>query len=182
MLLGLVTGADLQLEWGTPFLLFLPAAAMEALGWSQRPPRWQTQRALIVFVLLQLLLLIVNVATSPMGPLRWNASQWEQLDAKAFAEKIAVPARAALGGPMRVIAGPGDIAGALALELPEWPRVLIEGNYQFSPWVSAELVHRCGALVVGPASRMAKGLPVGPGFPDLRWLVVPRAGDADPCE
>jgi 4-amino-4-deoxy-L-arabinose transferase-like glycosyltransferase len=181
-LLGLTTGAELQAQWGTPFMLFVVPAAMELLGWTESSARQQTRRALIGFVGLQALLVLFNLLTSPFGPPRWRSQTWESFDAAKLARQVAPAARLALGGPIRVVAGERARAGAFSLDVPEHPLVLIDGNYAYSPWVSRDLVARCGALRIGPKSELPQGTPVGVDFPNLAWEVIRRDAQAAPCD
>lgn len=182
VLLGITTGAELQPQWGTAFLLFSVPAVMELLGWSEHSARKQTRRALIAFAGLQTLLVLVNFLTSPLGPPRWRSKhQWESFDAATLAQQLAPRARVALGGPIRVVVGERALAGALSLGISEHPLVLIDGNYAFSPWVSPDVVARCGALRIGPKSELPQGNPVGVDFPNLAWAIIARRVQTKPC-
>lgn len=179
-LTGVLLGADLQLHWGTPFLLFAVAAAMELVapgaGWAAVP----RLKLLQIFVLLQALLLLQSWSGSAGGPDATRQTHWRNFDAGELAARIAPEARQALGGPVRLIVGPPAIAGALAEAMPEHPLVLIDGRLDRSPWVSPDLTARCGALEVGrldgPGTQGA-----GPGFEDLRWRVQPAQEGAGDC-
>ena len=85
---------------------------------------------------------------------------------------------AELGGPVRVISGPWEESGALALRLPGQPLVLIHGQLRFSPWVGADLLAACGALELSKGRTRPDGFaPVGPAFPSLYWRVWRPATD-----
>lgn len=176
-LVGLLFGADLQLEWGTSFLLFAVPAAMEALPgvpWVRVPLR----PVLITFAALQFVLLSVNVATSPRGPRLARDDHWRGFDSARLARLLQAPARRALGGPICVVSGPPVPAGALALALDDHPRVLIDGRFDRSPWISRQRVEACGLLELAEDAPLPGGRPVGPAFPRLSWRIVPpRLGD-----
>jgi 4-amino-4-deoxy-L-arabinose transferase-like glycosyltransferase len=179
-LAGVVSGADLQLHWGTPFLLFAvpalmalrPRAAWEQVSW--RP-------ILGAFVVIQLLLLALSHATSQRVSSPQRNQDWRGFDPAALAERVAAPARQELGGPIRVVSGPAASSGALALQLAERPLVLIDGRLDRSPWVAPDLVQRCGALQIGLTKELAGGRPFGAAFPTLAWNIVPRDPAAAPC-
>jgi 4-amino-4-deoxy-L-arabinose transferase-like glycosyltransferase len=179
-LVGVLVGADLQLHWGTSFLLFAVPAAMEFLP-RERWRRVDWQRTLGAFVVIQGLLLALGHATSPHGPVSLREHHWRAFDAAGLAERVAGPARSELGGPVRVVISPAAKAGALALLLPERPLVLIDGRYDRSPWVAPDLVRRCGALELGSTSVLAVGQAVGSEFPGLAWHVRRRDPAAAPC-
>ena len=162
-------------------MLFAVPAVMEIAGWSEKSAAMQLRRTFVAFVALQAALVLLHLMTSTLGPKRWRSQQWDAFDAHAFADHIATPARAALGGPIRVVAGTSALAGALSIELSERPMVLIDGNYAFSPWVSPDLVSRCGVLIVGEKAVLPAGTPVGANFPMLAWAIVPPHEGAKPC-
>ena len=175
-LVGVAAGADLQLHWGTPFLLFAVPAAMELLGahvrWSHVMPS-PTAKA---FAVIQALLLLLSHLTSPRGPEVLRDHGWRTFDASALAARLEPLAHEALaGGTICVVSGPAEPAGALALRLADHPLVLIDGRYDRSPWVSADRVHRCGMLELQQGTALPGGRSVGSAFPGLSWRVLPPA-------
>jgi Dolichyl-phosphate-mannose-protein mannosyltransferase len=179
-LTGVLVGADLQLHWGSPFLLFAVPASMELcprVHWS----RVDWRGACGAFLVLQGLLLTLNHVTSPRGPMSLRDHHWRAFDAAALAERIAASARQELGGPIRVVGGPAAMSGALALQLPERPLVLIDGRLDRSPWLAPDLVQRCGALQIGSTKELAGGRPFGAAFPTLAWNIIKRDPAAAPC-
>ena len=172
-LLGLAVGADLQLQWGTPFLLFAVPATMELLASRVAWSEVKVSSVLAGFVALQLLLLTLNLVTSPRGVQGLRSSHWRNVDAQAVANTLAAPARAALGGPVLVIIGPAPLAGAIALQLPEHPLVLIDGRLDHSPWVPADAVARCGAIHVLRSAQQPSARPFGAVMPGWSWIAVP---------
>jgi hypothetical protein len=177
--LGVTAGVDLQLQWGTPFLLFLVPSVMALfprIAWSGVSPR----RLATTFLALQLVLLGVSLLTSPSGPPRWRSAHWRGLDSQAIAEAVGPSARKALGGPVRVVIGPTGMAGALALRLPEQPLVLLDGNYGRSPWVPRDLVERCGAVELGHLGELPEAQPLGALAPEWAWRII-RPASAGLC-
>ena len=53
-------------------------------------------------------------------------------------EGLAPAAHKAMGGPIDIIIGPQALAGRISMELPERPRVFVERNLQYSPWIHAD--------------------------------------------
>ncbi|WP_240652220.1 glycosyltransferase family 39 protein [Variovorax gossypii] len=179
--LGLFVGADLQLHWGAPFLLLAIPAAME-LGrckraWSAVP----LKSALKAFGLVQLLLLLWGQMISANGEVRWQRHHWRNFDAQALADAVAPEARAELGGPIRLVAGPPAEAGALALRLQEKPLVLLHGRLDISPWVDRKLVDGCGVLVLSKAPKPPGYRAVGDNFPGLYWRVIAPVSSSVRC-
>lgn len=181
-LLGVLFGSDLQLQWGTAFLLFTVPAVMELVPrrlWD----RVDLGNTLKAFLAVQALLLILSLVTSPRGPASLRDHHWRTFDSSELAAIIAGPARGELGGPIHVVIGNTADAGALALQLPEHPVVLLDGRFDHSPWVSRDELKRCGAVQLGSITEMTDATPVGPAFPGLAWRVVkpePGAGSCPP--
>ena len=182
--MGLVGGVQLQLQWGTAFAALLVPAVMELLTccglvFSQQVLR----RAAKAFLVLQALLFGLNALTSPLGPQRWQSAHWSRFKSVELAQAIGEPARRLAGEPVQIIEGPANYAGALALEMPERPRVLIDGNLDISPWLTKESLLRCSRLQidrwVGP--RDASWQAAGTQFPDIHWRVVKPSLTDQPC-
>ncbi len=177
-LLGVVTGADLQLQWGTAFLLFAVPAAME---WRATVP-WQRlslRHAGLLFIGLQAVLMLVSTLTSPLGPARWRDHHWRSFDAAGLARQIEAPARRALGGSIALVIGPANEAGALALSLADHPVVMIDHRLDWSSWVEPGLLARCGAVQLGPLSQLPQAVPLGAPLPGWGWQVLaPRPGQS----
>ncbi len=175
---GILFGVDLQLQWGTPFLLFAVPAAMELatrrVTWSRVPLR----PALNSFVLIQILLLVLSYLTSPHGPEALRAHHWRAFDSRALATLLEKPAQASIaGGHICVVSGPGASAGALALHLTDRPLVLIDGRLDQSPWISADQLKSCGMLELREGPPAPGDKPVGKEFPLLSWRIVQPLGD-----
>lgn len=180
VVLGVATGAELQLHWGTPFLLFTVPAAMELVpkvAWD----RADLRRLCLGFLVLQALLMAQSQLSSPRGWSLLQTQHWRSFPSEDLAQRLAVPARQQLGGPVQVVSGPAAIAGALALRLPEQPLVLIDGMQAFSPWVPPDLVARCGTLQIGRLAELPGGQALGPPFNGLAWRVQPGEPGAPAC-
>jgi hypothetical protein len=172
---GLLFGSELQLQWGTAFSMFAVPAVMELLAMRRKGITLSLRRAAVAFVLLQTLLLNVNWFTSARAPARLQSKHWCRFPSAKLARVLAGPAREALGGPIRLIESGSAVAGALALQLPEHPWVLIDGKPEYSPWVPADVLASAPRLLL----RQFDGEPeagwtvLGPDFPGLAWKVGP---------
>ena len=204
-LVAITLGSHIMGHWGTAFVIFAVPAAMELA------PRGFWDRAdwikvIPYFLLIQAFLLTQEYISMRQGPVAYGKRNRNHFDASAFVKAIAGPARAQLGGPIRVVSGPANPAGILAVQLEEKPLVLIDGRLERSPWMSSGLVARCGAVELGftesvdtppadkamppepevPYARVpidpAGARPVGPMLPGLSWRVrMPEPGAA-PCD
>ena len=165
--IGLLLGADLQLQWGTAFLLFAVPAAMEIMAhsaWSQ----YRLRSVVIAFVALQGVMLCINFLTSPRGPVSMRDTHSRAFDVAALAAALGDPARNALSGPICVVSGPAALAGALALEFPEHPLVLIDGRIDRSPWIYQRTLGECGVIEIWE-NHAERGQAVGGNFPGITW-------------
>lgn len=157
--LGLGMGVELQKHWGTAFMLWtLPAVlalkpkTLTFLGTSA------AQRAAwMAFCVIQGLTLVQFWATSPKGLSSLNTGHWQYFPSQELADQLAPKARAALGGPIDIISGRSAIAGALALRMPEHPKVLINGDPSTSPWISPEELKSARIIEVFPAEELPPG-------------------------
>jgi hypothetical protein len=161
------TGADLQLQWGTAFLLFAVPAVMELLG--VRGGEVPLRRGFWVFAVVQVLLLVLSFVTSFRGPERWRDTHWRHFQSPVMAERIFPAARAKLGGKVRIIIGPAGLSNALALQAPEQPRTLVDGRYDISPWIERDLVERCGAVELYSGKAPQDAIALGEPFGNLSW-------------
>ena len=179
-LVGMASGAALPLHWATPFLLFAVPAVMELLprvSWHRADP-WAMVGA---FTAIQALLLAVSYLTSPLGPRALHDNHWRNVDSLRIADALGAPARAALGGPIHIIAGPAALAGAVALQLPERPLVLIDGRSDVSPWVRPGVLAACGAVELGETATLQGGIAFGPALPGWSWRLTPPIATAPAC-
>ena len=170
--MGMLTGADLQKHWGTPFLMLAVPAAMElsasVVDWQRVAPR-----SLVgAFLVLQSLLLTETQLSSPSGPTALQDHRWRAFDSLALAKAIEAPARRALGGRICLVSGPPEATGALALRLRDQLLVLIDGRLDRSPWVDPQLARRCGVLRLREGGPRAGWIPLGPAFPQLSWQIA----------
>ncbi|MEI7464600.1 MAG: glycosyltransferase family 39 protein [Burkholderiales bacterium] len=180
LLVGVATGAELPLHWGTPFLLFAVPAVMEL-----KPRRFwdraDLSRVLSAFLIIQALIISREFVTSPNGISALASNHWRDFDSQEFEHSLAEAARTKLRGPVRIVIGKKQLAETLALQLPERPLVLIDGRFDISPWLDRDAVARCGAVELGPTATLQGGVPVGPVLPGVSWRVLmPREGAA-PC-
>ena len=139
--------------------------------------RWSSvhlRAAALAFVCLQILLLVLSHVTSPQGPAFLRDQHWRAFDSAQLARSLESTLRKGLNGiPICVVSGPGAIAGALALQLPEHPLVLIDGRYDQSPWVRPGSSADCAVLELRQGPPLTDGWLAGPAqFPSLAWRIV----------
>ena len=139
MLLSLSSGLVLQPHWGTAFALWTIPAAMCVLRLDTgadadaRLWRWLA----LPFVAMQATLLLVSYETSAYGRFASSARTWRQFPAHDIASALDAAVHAQLGRPVGILVGTEKICGALSLELPGHPKVLIDGKINISPWIDA---------------------------------------------
>lgn len=171
-LMSIATGSQLQMPWGTAFLPFAVPAVMEILGWQARSRRLAWRSILIAFTTIQVGLLVLNHLTSPLGPKAMRDQYWRSFDEQALAAHIVKNVQMGSANQLPcVVAGPTDIAGVLALTLPNHPMVLVDERLDRSPWLTAAVLDNCSVLHVGRGVPEAGGLMVGELFPEVWWRV-----------
>ncbi|MDB5730331.1 MAG: glycosyl transferase [Variovorax sp.] len=175
-LLGVLIGAELQLQWGTAFVPLTCAWLMEQAPRGRwRQLRWRD--ALLGFAAVQIMLATFSWATSPMGPQALVIHHNRNFPSQALADQLGPAARAALGGPIEVIAGPAQLAEALALRLPERPLVLIDGRIDFSPWIAPDRLARQRVLWVGGPGELPPAGAVPHMLPGALWWAARKSAD-----
>jgi len=180
--LGLLSGTELQLQWGTAFLPFLVPCVMDActtVAWENV----QETAVLKGFAFLQAVLLLINFATSVHGVKSLQDHHWRNFPSASLAASLRAAMQSAGGRSVRILVGDPRIAAALALRLPDRPLVLIDGRYDRSPWVTADLVARCGAVeLLQSAVPPAHASRLSASVPGLYWRrIAPTAAAADAC-
>jgi len=182
-LLGLALDARLHANWA---FAYLPLTAAAVAVWVEGG-RWKWLRwreIWLIFAGVQAILVAVTLRSAlDPWPGQSLSSHPRRFASQALADQIGPPARLALGGSLRVIAGPFRLASVLALRLSERPLVLIDGRHDVSPWVPDGLEGRCGVLWVGGAHESPPAGAQPHAFGDgLWWAVQPAHSGAAACD
>jgi 4-amino-4-deoxy-L-arabinose transferase-like glycosyltransferase len=139
-LLGLTLGMDLQMQWGTAFALWLIAPFMVALKVHQLQASRRLQKVVWGgFLLIQASLLMYYNQTS-------SASLWRNFDSATVARELTASTRQANIGPITIISGHATEAGAIALAMPEQPKILINRDLKISPWIENSELQAPGVI------------------------------------
>ena len=140
MLLVLLAGVAPQNHWGASATLLLPLFGVSLLRESSRPgPR----PALLAVITAHAAAVIWNVVVATRAPGFHHSFAAQPLAAMALAHW-----QTKTSGPLAIVVGPDWEAGAISLELPSHPAVLSSGERSQAPWITAEQLARCGALVL----------------------------------
>lgn len=139
-LLGLTLGMDLQMHWGTAYALWLIAPFMVAIKVHQLQNSRRLQKvAWGGFLLIQAGLMIYYDQAS-------DASFWRNFDSATVARELTESTRQANVGPITIISGHVNLAGAISLAMPEHPKVLINGDLKISPWIQKSELQAPGVI------------------------------------
>lgn len=180
-LIGLVLHARLHANWADAYLP-LTCAALLAVWRSAPWRRWGPRPIGVAFALVQCVLVGVTLSQVHREWPGLNLSAHpRRFASQQLADQIGPDARAALGGAIRVIAGPYRLAGVLSLRLAERPLVWIDGRHDISPWVPDELPRRCGVLWVGTREQAPPAGVAAVPFGDGLWWGVQRAEAGRGC-
>ena len=71
---------------------------------------------------------------------------WRTFDSVTLARELDTSARDAVGGKFTIISGPQNVSGAVALALPDRPKVLIHGDLRVSPWIQPNELFKPGVV------------------------------------
>ena len=140
--MALLGGSKLHLHWATAFILWTVPALMEC---ARRAP-WSQLRtvraAWVAFVVVQALVMAQAWMASPRGARGYKTDHTDFFPSEAVAAQIALQAPALLGGPVEIVSGSQELASVLALRLPSHPRVLVDGQLRYSPWIAPAELHQ----------------------------------------
>lgn len=151
--LGLSLGMDLQMQWGTAFAIWCIPPFIWVLGLHRTNlPSARTVWALCLFTAIQAGLMYESHQGSAKGCCG-NLSRWRMFDSQTLARELDDSARNTVGGHFSIISGPSTVAGAIALHLPEYPKVLINHNPKISPWVKERELLESGVVEIWPPDR-----------------------------
>jgi len=187
---ALLTGAGLRASWGAPMVV-LSGLIVVTLT-SDRFNMARLRRLGVGAGVLIVLLSALYFAHMRFGaliterPLRGN---WPQAEVSRQLEGAWLNATDA---PLRIVAGDIWTAGLVGLNGRNPPSVLINGDFEISPWVTREEANAQGVLLVwraderapAPLQDLAAGLEIGrleiayPQFPDaapiaLNYAIIP---------
>lgn len=172
-LVGLLAGSQLHRPWGTPFLLFAVPVVMDLLRSRIRWDSIPLAHVAVPFMIIQTAMLLLSIATSPVGPTRLHDHHWRSFDSISMARQIEPALHTALAGKaIAAIDGPQLLAGVLALQLPGQPAVLIDGSLDRSPWLSAATLASGPTLHIHSGSPRAGDQAVGTAYPDIFWKLT----------
>ncbi|MBY0564807.1 MAG: glycosyltransferase family 39 protein [Hyphomonadaceae bacterium] len=144
---ALLTGAGIRSPWATPMasLSGLLAVALLSERFTAARLRGLAIGACVMIVVFSTLYFAhMRYGVAFTGkPLRGN---WPQAEISAHFEDLW--RERTNGAPLRIVAGDIWTAGMIAMDGPNPPSVLINGDLTISPWVSEADLRRDGALVV----------------------------------
>lgn len=179
ILLALVTGSGLKDMWGMPMFSLSGLLIVALAGERLTAPRLRrlTIGALIVVIALPLaygtfIALDGRAAKKPQR-VQWPMAAIAAQGARGWSQ--ATPA------PLKVVAGDVWVAGLVALNHPDHPSILTDGDMDLSPWVTPARLERQGALAVwqetgeGPPPKLAALIGTAP----RRSAVIPWPGYPD---
>lgn len=165
--MGVFAGVDVQLQWGTAFAIWVIPVVMLMAKLDRRTLEktpWQTVG--VAYLVVQLILSYVSFDKSAFG--FHPSGHWNNMPSKQWASELA-EARKEIGGPIRIISGGYTVAGAIAMQLPERPKVLIDGNLAISPWISQEEIDQGGIVELIDSQEVTDAHPLSNGW---SWRVM----------
>ncbi len=145
------TGASLRASWGAPMVVLsglLAVALLNAKFSAARLRRIAIGAAILIVLASGLYYGHMRYGVALTGkPLRGN---WPQAE---ISRQLETEWLEATNAPLRIVAGDIWTSGLIGLQGRNPPSVLINGDYDISPWVTRDEVERYGALVVWSGSQ-----------------------------
>jgi 4-amino-4-deoxy-L-arabinose transferase-like glycosyltransferase len=143
---AIATGAGLRTSWAAPMVVLSGLLALTAL--RAAPTERQLRRLAVGAVALIVVVSSLYAGSLMIGPrltgkpLRGN---WPQAQIARALEDAWVRETNA---PLRIVSGDVWMAGLVALDRRNPPSVLINGDFEFAPWVTRDEARRDGVLLV----------------------------------
>jgi 4-amino-4-deoxy-L-arabinose transferase-like glycosyltransferase len=143
---GLLTHADLKTAWAAPMFNLSGLLAVSLLGGTvtQQNLRRLTLAAAVLLVIVPSLY-AAHVAVGANFSHRIVRPNWPQAE---ISHQLNSAWRHATDAPLRIVAGDVWTAGLVGLETSSPPSVLIDGNFDTSPWITPQRLDLEGALLV----------------------------------
>lgn len=169
-----VTGTGLRDMWGTPMWNL---SGLLLVSWWITPLSVIAQHRLLrgtwVMVLLLIALRLVDMSLLPYLKDKPSRTGWPD---KAMATQLEREWQADTLCPLRVVAAEYWLGGLVSLRAADRPSVLVEGRFDYSPWIEPQQLAHTGALLVWqesamPAALAALGEPSRQGELQLDWPV-----------
>jgi hypothetical protein len=196
----LVGGNAVRTMWGMSMFTAIGLAALLWLG-SQGVTRLFTRKWWIVWLIGSLVFLSLYAVMVRFGPLAKNRISRALYPGPQIAVEVEQEWRTRTNAPLSYVVGEVWMAGNVAFFADETPQVFIESNDRFSPWIEANRLAACGALLIWQHEPDKKSVPewvrsypaasepkvkkfsVG-GRPNLQvevaWAIVPPQGQCPP--
>ena len=140
---------------GSPSERSRTAALLEGAGTRLESRGVKVSRLRVRDLSPQALLLAESWSTSAAGCCTNN--KWRNFDSPGLARELDAAARDQMGGQFNVLAGPVNVVGAIAMALPDQPRVLIDARPDISPWINADELFGSGVVQLLPPGTTLPG-------------------------
>lgn len=170
-----ITGAGLRDMWGTPMWNLSGLLVVAYLQFPLSQACW-TRLLRVLAIYLCVLALVYGLVNAVLPSFKNKVSRTGWPDREMAHELEQVWQQQHSGCAVRVVAGEYWLAGLLSLRMNGRPSVLIEGELQFSPWLTEQRLREQGVLWVWrgsaeamPAALRRHGEPDAQGELQLAW-------------
>ncbi len=173
--LALAGGSGLRVTWLAPALPLLAVLALVMLQSRSRDDDFLSdvdlctlrRNGLVLAIAIPALYAVTVPYLSRVTSAPLLRVSWPQV---SIAEALSTGWKRETNKPLRIVAGSAWAAGLVAIDHPNRPSILTDGNLAYSPWITPERLRREGALVVWTEGRtssatadlmaMTNGLPI----------------------
>lgn len=141
MLYGAISGSRLKSTWAFPFfnLFGIWLLTSARFQWKPERARWFGSALLILMLGLSIGHVGYKTRSSPSKTVFDGTSLAAEVD-KAWQQRF--------GSPLRIVAGDHILTAIVSTYAPSRPSMLIEGRFDYSPWISESRLKAEGAAVI----------------------------------
>ena len=142
----LISGGGIRSMWGAPMANWTTLAVVMWL----RPPTAGSprRRMLMTWMILFTLAPLAVGALSPLSPTLLSHPKRTALPGEKLAQQLTSIWRGHTNAPLRIVAGSTWHAGVIGAYSPDRPAVFFGNQWSYNPWVTPELMHQQGVLMV----------------------------------
>lgn len=146
LIMAVVVGIKVHDMWAMPFWNFIGLWAISRFK-ADFSPR-AVRRFTYSWVVVSFGLLIAFTASNLFSPYFTHRGLRVHFPGQALAATVGTVWHDRFRTPVPYVVGDVWAAGNVAYYLPEWPHVLIKGDYEISPWLTRADVRKAGAIIV----------------------------------
>lgn len=146
LLASAITGNEFKQMWGMPMF---PLSGILALHLLDIPQGWtHPKRAFAIAIAAHIVAIVALIGQATLEPYLKHKSTRLHFPGKEIAETLTDEWHQKTGKPLTTVAGDMWSAAHLTLFSPDRPSMLLDLDYDISPWIDREAAEKAGILIV----------------------------------